>query len=123
MTVNGYFKLKNPDDAAKKIYATYDKDPLITGYVKNEQLVSTFWKNEPRKNIDVSKSLQNAASKKIDIFALYGKRDGLYSNDQLSNLKRIIGKADLKHLDNCSHTPFIDQQEQFLSSIQNWIRR
>jgi proline iminopeptidase len=122
-TLNGYFKLKNPDDAAKKIYATYEMDPLITGYVKNEQSVPTFWKNEPRKNIDVSKSLQNLASKKIDIFALYGKQDGLYSDDQLSNLKKIIGKDHLKYLDNCSHTLFIDQQAQFLASIQNWIGR
>lgn len=108
MTVNGYFELKYPNDAAKKIYATYNTDPLITGYVKNEHSVPTFWKNESRKNVDVSKSLQNVASKKIDIFALYSKQDRLYSNDQLSNLEQIIRKDHLKHLDNCSHTLFID---------------
>jgi proline iminopeptidase len=121
-TLNGYFKLANPNDAAQKMYASYTTDPLIRDYVKNEQSVPTFWKNEPRKNIDVSKSLQNLTKKNIPIYALYGKQDGLYSDEQIADLQKIIGNNHLKHFDNSSHTLFIDQQAQFLTSVQNWLK-
>lgn len=121
-TLNSYFKLKNPNQAAKEIYASYDSDPLISKYVKNEQAVPTFWKNEPMKNIDVSTNLKKIHNKNIPIFALYGKQDGIFCEQQMEDLRKIIGHNHVKYVDNSSHTFFIDQQAVFLSSVQNWIK-
>lgn len=121
-TLNGYFKLKNPNQQAKEIYASYDTDPLISKYVKNEQAVPTFWKNELLRNIDVSVSLKKVTDKNIPIYALYGKQDGIFCEQQMTDLRKIIGKDHVKYIDNSSHTLFIDQQDIFLSSVQNWIK-
>ena len=118
---NGFFKLKNPNNLAKQIYSTYDSEPLITNYVKNEAAVPTFWKNEKLKNINIQPILINLKKSGIKIFALYGKQDGLYSQKTMDELEAITGKGHIKYLDNCSHTLFIDQQAQFISSCKNWI--
>ncbi|TKT89379.1 alpha/beta fold hydrolase [Dyadobacter frigoris] len=121
-TLNSYFKLKNPNQEAIEMYASYDTDPLITKYVKNEQAVPTFWKNEPLKNIDVSSSLKKIRSKNISIYALNGRQDGIFCEEQMADLRKIIGNDHVKYIDNSSHTLFIDQQAVFLSSVQNWIK-
>ena len=118
---NGFFKLKNPNNLAKQIYSTYDSDPLITNYVKNEAAVPTLWKNEKLRNINIQPILINLKKSGIKIFALYGKQDGLYSQKTMDELEAITGKGRIKYLDNCSHTLFIDQQAQFISSCKNWI--
>jgi proline iminopeptidase len=120
-SANGFFNLKEPNDRAKAIYDTYKTNPLITGYVKNERAVSTFWEHEPSHNIDVTPQLEYLHQKGLLIFALYGKQDGLYSTDQISELSNIIGDNHIKYLDNCSHTLFIDQQEAFLNAISSWV--
>jgi len=118
---NGFFKLKNPNNLAKQIYSTYDTNPLITNYVKNEAAVPTLWKNEKLRNINIQPILINLKKSGIKIFALYGKQDGLYSQKTMDELEAITGKGRIKYLDNCSHTLFIDQQAQFISSCKNWI--
>jgi proline iminopeptidase len=121
-TRNGYFTPKNPDSLAKTIYATYNTDPLITKYIKNQEAVHTLWKNESRKNIDISDNLKDLVKKHIKIYALYGKVDGLYSIKQIDDLKQIIGKDHLKYLDNSSHSVFIDQQTEFLAAFKEWLQ-
>jgi len=120
-TSNGYFTLKNPDTEAKTIYATYSTNTLITKYVKNEDAVATFWKNEKLKNIDTTPQLKYLLHKKIKLYALYGKQDGLYSIKQISDIEKLTGKENLRYLDNCSHTVFIDQQVQFITTLQHWL--
>lgn len=119
---NGFFTLQNPDRVAAQIYATYDSDPLITGYVKNEHAVETFWKNEKRKNIDVTPALRKLTARNTPLYAIYGKQDGLYSEQQIADLKKLTGEKRMLHLDNCSHTAFIDQQEQFIAAVSGWLK-
>lgn len=121
-TANGYFKLKNPDPVAKKIYDSYPTDPLISAYVKNEQAVATFWKNESLRNIDTTPILKKLRAQKMDIYALYGKQDGLYSGEQINEIQKIAGAKRVQYLDNCAHTLFIDQQPAFLSAVSQWLK-
>ena len=119
---NGFFKVEKPNELAKSIYASYDTDPLISKYVKNQQAVPTFWKNEKQKNIDISGKVKKLKDKKIPVYALYGKQDGIFSDKQILKMKNLVGNAHVKYLDNCSHTLFIDQQQEFLSSVQTWLK-
>jgi len=118
---NGFFKLASPNALARQIYATYDTNPLIQNYIKNENAVPTFWKNEKLKNIDIQPIIKDLKKAGIKIFGLYGKQDGLYSQKQIWDLERIAGKGHIKYLENCAHTLFIDQQAEFLSSCKSWI--
>lgn len=122
-SANGFFNLSAPSDRAKEIYETYKTDPLIAGYTKNEKAVSTFWENESEHNIDITPQLQDLRKRQLPIFALYGKQDGLYAEDQIADLKALIGTNRVKYLDNCSHTLFVDQQQMFLSALWEWLIR
>lgn len=48
---------------------------------------------------------------------VYGKDDGLFSQEQISDLQRLIGVQNVIYLDNCSHNIFIDQQTLFLETL------
>ncbi len=121
-TANGYFTLRHPDASAQRIYATYATDSLITRYVKNQAAVRTFWQNEPLTNIDVTDSLTTLKRKRIPIYALYGRQDGLYSDEHITHLQQQLGASRVKYLDNCSHALFVDQQAAFLASLVAWLK-
>ena len=119
---NGFFSLPNPDLEARQMYSTYPTDTLVARYVKNERAVETLWKNETRRNIDVTPVLQTLKNGKIPVYAIYGKQDGLYSKKQIADLSHIIGKPRLIYLDNCSHTCFVDQQAKFIGALKAWLK-
>lgn len=122
-SANGFFSISDPDELAKGIYATYKTDPLITSYVKNEMAVHTFWQNEARHNIDVMPILRSLWKGNMPIYALYGKQDGLYSDEQIIELEALIGDSNVRYLDKCSHSVFIDQQALFLSALSLWLKQ
>lgn len=119
---NGFFSLVKPDVEATQIYSRYSTDTLITRYVKNNQAVETLWKNEERRNIDVTPTLKKLARKQMPLYAIYGKQDGLYSKEQIADLAQITGLSRLVYLDNCSHTCFIDQQAKFIEALKAWLK-
>ncbi len=121
-TKNGFFKLEQPNALAQSLYASYSTDPLITHYVKNTNAVATFWRNEPRKNIDLRDTVVRLRTMHIPVFGLYGRQDGIYSPEQVMQRKQWMGDNHVKYLDNCSHTLFVDQQEIFLASAKEWLR-
>ena len=70
----------------------------------------------------MKEELESLKSKKVDIYAIYGKEDGLYSKEQIAELKNIVGDSKVKYLENCSHNVFIDQQNEFINSLKNWTK-
>jgi proline iminopeptidase len=120
-SANSFFSLPAPGDQAKAIYDSYKTDTLIIQYQKNEKAVTTFWKHETNRNIDVTPQLSYLKKLGKPIYALYGKQDGLYSAPQISDLKSLLGNDRVRYLDNCSHTLFIDQQQLFLSAMGLWL--
>lgn len=76
-----------------------------------------FWKNENYTTIDLTNAIKDLILKKVKVIGLYGKDDGLYSPEQVSNLGNIIGKENLFYYDNCSHNVFIDRQAEFLEAM------
>jgi len=79
-----------------------------------------FWKNEKYTTIDLTATIKNLLAMKMKVYGLYGKDDGLYSNEQVTSLQQIIGNDHLKYFDHCSHNVMIDQQTQFLKAIKEW---
>ena len=122
---NGFYSPKNPSEEAKSIYAKFKTDSLMLKYSSQMtyEAPQGFWKNEQYTSIDLSANLKSLKDKNVKIYALYGKEDGLFSNKQITHLKNLIGEDNLKYLKNCSHNVFIDQQTEFINSIETWIKK
>ncbi len=120
---NGFYSTKNPSQEAKNVGANFKKDSLFRyGSKMTISPPQKFWENESYTTIDLTSSLRNLVQKKVNVFGLYGKEDGLYSQQQIENLTDILGKKSVQYLDNCSHSVFIDQQTIFIESISNWTK-
>jgi proline iminopeptidase len=119
---NGFYTPKNPRADAKIIYSKFRTDTLLIKYASQMtyEAPQGFWKNEKYTTINLTKNLQALQKQKIKIFGLYGKDDGLYSAQQVSDLKNQFGSSNFKYLDNCSHNVFIDQQTEFIDAIKSW---
>jgi proline iminopeptidase len=121
---NGFYTPKNPTAEAKIIYSKFRTDTLLTKYASQMSYEAPlgFWKNENYTTIDLTKNLQAIQKQHIPMFGLYGKDDGLYSTQQVTDLQTLIGSNNLKYFDNCSHNVFIDQQPQFIEQIITWTK-
>ncbi len=121
---NGFYSPKNPTAEAKNIYSKFGTDSIL---IKNASQMSYeapqgFWKNEKYTTIDLTKHLQALQRQQIKIYGLYGKDDGLYSVQQVTDLENLIGVSNLKYFDNCSHNVFIDQQRAFIDALKMWTK-
>ena len=121
---NGFYTPKNPTAEAKNLYSTFRTDTLLKKYASqmNYQAPQGFWKNEKYTTIDLTDNIENLKKKKIKIFGLYGKNDGLYSIRQVEGLQKQIGADNVKYFDSCSHNVFIDQQRQFIDDVKMWTK-
>ena len=120
---NGFYTPGNPTEEAKSIYSKFRTDPLLTKYASqmSYEAPTGFWKNEKYTTIDLTKKLQALQKQNVEVYGLYGKEDGLFSEQQINDLQDLIGKSQLRYLDNCSHSVFIDQQTEFIEAIKTWI--
>lgn len=120
---NGFYTPKAPSKEALAIYTKFKSDTIF----KSEDAKMTmeapkgFWKNEKYTSIDLTQNLKNVLKHKIEIFGLYGTEDGLYSKVHVEKIKGILPKNNLTYMENCSHNVFIDQQDQFITSLKTWI--
>lgn len=119
---NGYFKMPNPTSKSKKLYADYEASEFYKTNIRNKNAPLLFYKNEKQNNIDSQPFLKEIKAKGIPIYAIYGKQDGIFSNNQISSIKKIAGENHFALLENCSHYLFVDQQDKFISNIQNWLK-
>lgn len=119
---NGFFKMPNPTPASKKLYADYEAGEFFKVNIRNKNAPLLFYQNERQNNIDVRPILKKIKTSGILIFGIYGKQDGIFSTNQLTSLKEIVGKNHFVLLDNCSHYLFVDQQNAFLSNVKNWLK-
>ena len=120
---NGFYTPKEMSKEAKKLYSGFRKDTLLSEYgmQMTEEAPNGFWKNEKYTTINLTSNLKNLLSKKMKIYGLFGKDDGLYSREQVKELQNLIGSTHLQYFDNCSHNVFIDQQTPFIGALKNWI--
>jgi len=121
---NGFYTPKVPSKEALVIYTNLKAD---TSFARNGASLSIeaptgFWENENYTSIDLSENLSNLIKNKTPLFGIYGTEDGLYSEEQVRQLKNLMPITNFKYLDNCSHNVFIDQQDQFITALKEWIK-
>lgn len=121
---NGFYTPKSPSKEALAIYTKLKTNSTFVtdGATMTYEAPKGFWENENYTSIDLTQNLKSVLENKIRIFGLYGAEDGLYSEEQIMKLKKIIPLNNFKYLDNCSHNVFIDQQDQFITALKTWIK-
>lgn len=121
---NGFYYPKQPNKKALDIYAKFNSDTLLMKYgaQMTYQAPKGFWKNERYTSVDLKENLKKIRQSNTAVFGLYGKDDGLFSKDQIQNIQNLIGENNFEYLQNCSHNPFIDQQDLFIKALKNWIK-
>lgn len=120
---NGFYQPKNATPEAKAIYAAMAADPNFK-YVQemSREAPMGFWTSEKYTTLDLTSNIKNLKTKKVKVFGIYGKEDGLYSPEQVAALSAIIGNENTIYLDGASHNVFIDQQPQFLSAVKKFLK-
>lgn len=121
---NGFYSPKEMTDDAKELYKLFSTNSTLKLYSTNMTQLPpmSFSKNENYTNLSLEKNIKNLVNAKINIFGIYGKEDGLYSEKQINDLTLMISKDNLKYYDNCSHNPFIDQQKMFIDDVNKWLK-
>jgi len=119
---NGFFKMPRPTRKAYILRQEYKRSDIFKGNIRNENSPKLFYQNEPLKNIDVTSVLKKLKEENIDLYAIYGKQDLIFSDSQINELINIVGEKHFRHIDNCSHYLFADRQEAFVRRISKWLK-
>ena len=120
---NGYFKMPNATTESQKLRKQYDTSEFFKNNIRNTLAPVKFYKNETQTNINTKPILQILKKQGVQLFAIYGEQDKIFSTGQLNDLKKIIKKQNFEQIDNCSHYLFVDQQELFIATITKWIKK
>nr|WP_315221308.1 alpha/beta hydrolase [uncultured Flavobacterium sp.] len=119
---NDYFKMPHPTTSSKKLYTSYEKSIFSTTNIRNKKAPLLFYENEKQNNIDTRTSLTKIKKEGIPIYAIYGKEDRIFSTSQMDSMKNLVGQNHFSLLKNCSHYLFVDQQNEFLTTLQKWLK-
>ncbi len=120
---NGFYNSKNPTDEAKMIKDSLKRIEAVS-YLSNmtRAPVSGFYTNEHYTTLDLSDDLLEL-QKKVRLFGIYGKEDGLFDNNHITVLESIIGANHFTFVDGASHSVFTDQQTLFIQLVKNNIEK
>ncbi|WP_316797137.1 hypothetical protein [Pedobacter agri] len=58
---------------------------------------------------------------KVKLFGTYGRQDQIFSSKQLADIQQLICYKRFDLIDNCSHYPFVDQQQGFIDDIKKFM--
>ena len=121
---NGFYTPKFPSKEALAIYKTLKTDAAFVakGATMTFEAPKGFWKNENYTSIDLTQNLKRVQKMNVQVFGLYGMEDGLYSEEQVMKLKKILLPNNFKYIENSSHNVFIDQQDMFITALKTWIK-
>lgn len=129
---SGLYTTKSPNPKAQELYTLVMNSPVMKNYTQSliDNQYKTmfnssmgFWRNEAYTSLDIVQMVKAIKLKGVKVFGMYGKEDGLFDQEQINTIQQLVGDAShFAYLDNCSHGVFMDQQEKFLSLVQNWIK-
>ncbi|MBZ9651596.1 alpha/beta fold hydrolase [Psychroflexus montanilacus] len=116
---NGFYTPSQRNERAEKLYQRLRADTLAVKYASQYGYSApmNFWKNESYTSINLKDNLKTLKDKSVEMYGIYGKDDGLYSEAQVEDIRQILGSSRVKYLDNCSHSVFIDRQEEFIALL------
>jgi proline iminopeptidase len=118
---NGLYVPSKPSAERQTIYDEMKKSKKAE-YLSNmtSNPVYGFYMNEQYTTMDLNYYVKKVIDKKIPVYGLYGKDDGLFNEKHFSMIKKTLGDANVVIVDDASHNVFLDQREEFLKQIKKW---
>lgn len=113
----GYFRMPHPTPKSEQLELSYQNSEYGKTNIRNDQAPLLFYKNERQVNIDTRQILKHIQEMNVKLFGIYGRQDRIFSNKQLGDIRQLIGNKRFDLIDNCSHYPFVDQQQLFIEDI------
>jgi len=117
-----FFTMPSPTAESQNLRKAYENGEFYAVNIRNSESPIKFYKNEPLNNLDNTSALRAIKKRGIPIYAVYGKNDGIFSDKQLNDMRNIAGKNHFATIDNCSHYLFVDQQNEFLKLISQYLK-
>lgn len=118
---SGYFTMPFPTLEADELREHFELSKFASSNIRNNHAPIVFYRNEPRNNIDTQPILKNL-KKQVKLFAIYGKQDRIFSEKQLQDMEKLVGKQHFIIVENCSHFLFVDQQKIFIHTVVEWLK-
>jgi proline iminopeptidase len=121
---NGFYTPENIRDEAKPLYQKFATDTVLKNNAQKMDEVSPrgFWRMEGYTYTDYTPLYHKAKDSGVKFYGIYGKEDGLFSADQVSSISGLLGTEKVKYLDDCSHSVYIDRQDEFILSLNQWLK-
>lgn len=128
---HGLYNTKNPTSKAMELSGRFRESSLMKDYT--DRLAKTnyktmlqpsfgYFRSERYTTLDLTSMLQSLKSNGVKIFGLYGTEDGLFDDHQISNIRKFIDDKDrFRYLRDCGHAVFMDQQDEFLTTLKTWL--
>lgn len=120
---DGFSDMPNPTRESSELRTKYRISDFYKDNIRNKNAPVIFYQNESLNNVDTKPVLEKLKAQHIQLFAIYGKQDALFSKKQLNDMKAITSKSNFTLIDNCSHFPFVDQQAVFLKTISKYLKQ
>ena len=77
--------------------------------------------NEQYTTLDMNYYVKKIIEKKIPVYAVCGKDDGLFNEKHFDMLKKTVGEANVVLVDDASHNVFLDQRAVFVAQVKKWL--
>lgn len=119
----GLYSTENQTQHATTLYKKLEQHKnaqLLNDFTRSP--VSGFYKNEAYTTINLAAPIKNLRDQ-VDIFGIYGAKDGLFDRSHLRDLKNLIGEEAFFIIDNASHNVYLDQQTEFIKSVNKFLKK
>ncbi len=127
---NGIYKAENASQDAVKLMEGFMQHPLTKAYMDNQAKtnyknmyasVMGFINHEKYTTIDLADDLRNRDG--IRLYGIYGRQDGLFDDAHIALIRSLVKEpSHFAYLDNCSHSVYIDRQEEFINKLVAWLK-
>lgn len=119
----GFFRMPNPTESFITLNKEYETGPFGKSNIRNDRAPLLFYQNETKVNVDNLPVLKTMVKRGQQIYAIYGADDRIFSSRQIRDIEHAVGKKRFISIGNCSHYPFVDQQEEFIKAISRFMKK
>lgn len=119
---NGLYTPEKPSTERDAIYEEMKKSKKFEYVSKmTSDPVYGFHVNEQYTTLDMNYYVKKLVDKKIPVYAIYGKEDGLFNQRHFDMVKNAVGASRFVLVDDASHNVFLDQRDAFVKQVQKFL--
>ncbi len=120
--VNGLYSPAQSGSERDAIYEEMKKNKKAEYMSKmTSDPVYGFFMNEQYTTLDMNYYVKKVQEKKIPVYAIYGKDDGLFNQQHFDMVKKTVGDANFVLVENASHNVFLDQRTIFVKQVKKFL--